>query len=86
MTADTGHERAAEVVHLAITTVAPDTDPSVINKDDDLWYTLDLDSMDQLNVMVAIGERLGVEIPEADYQRLETLDQLVGFVRQAMAG
>lgn len=79
------NEQAVTVVHDAITTIAPDTDPGSIDSSDDLWYTLDLDSMDQLDIMIAIGERLGIEIPEADYPQLETLDQLVDYVSKAVA-
>ena len=38
---------------------------------------VDLDSMDWLNFLVALNERLKVEIPETDYGRLGTLDQIV---------
>ena len=73
----------------AITTVAPDVDPSTIDPDDDLWYALELDSMDQLGVMIAIRDRTGIEIPEAEYAALITLDDLVaclGRRRQELGG
>ena len=38
---------------------------------------VDLDSMDWLNFLVALNERLGIEIPEADYRKLGTLEQIV---------
>jgi acyl carrier protein len=43
---------------------------------------LDLDSMDLLNLLVAIGERTRVEIPEVDAARLRTLDQLVAYLER----
>lgn len=73
-------DQARAAVIDAIMSVAPDTDPSTVDPTDDVWYSLDLDSMDQLNVMVAIGERTGVEIPEVDYPRLESIDQLTGYL------
>jgi len=41
---------------------------------------VDLDSMDWLNFLVALNERLKVEIPEADYRKLGTLDQVVDYL------
>ena len=41
---------------------------------------LDIDSYDFLNVVVALHERLGVEIPEADYQKLLTLNGEVDYL------
>jgi acyl carrier protein len=41
---------------------------------------VDLDSMDWLNFLVALNERLKIEIPEADYRKLGTLDQVVDYL------
>ena len=41
---------------------------------------VDLDSMDWLNFLVALNERLKIEIPEADYRKLGTLDQVVNYL------
>lgn len=41
---------------------------------------VDLDSMDWLNFLVALNERLKIEIPEADYRKLGTLDQVVAYL------
>jgi hypothetical protein len=37
--------------------------------------------MDWLNVLIGLHERLGVDIPETDYARLRTLDDLVAYLR-----
>lgn len=52
--------------------VAPDLDPATIRKDDQLQDDLELDSMDVLNLVSALHERLGVDIPEDDYVLIET--------------
>jgi acyl carrier protein len=54
--------------------IAPEADLSVVAGDEDLREALDLDSMDFLNFVVALHERTGIDIPEADYPRLRTLD------------
>ena len=41
---------------------------------------LDLDSMDFLNFVVGLHAALGVDIPEADYAKLATLDGCVEYL------
>lgn len=60
--------------------VAPDADPSALPPTADLRDELDLDSMDFLNVLVGIDQRLGVEVPERDYGAVRTLEALVAYV------
>ncbi|MCA9711585.1 MAG: acyl carrier protein [Myxococcales bacterium] len=70
----------------AIADVAPEADLEAIDPSVDLRDELDIDSMDFLNVLVGIHERLGVEVPERDYGEVRTLDALVAYVdrRRAM--
>jgi acyl carrier protein len=72
-----------EVVIGALTEVAPDIDPSAIDPHTDLVEQLDIDSMDYLNIIVAIHEQTGIEIPERDYSKLSTLDDAVVYLLQA---
>jgi len=74
-----------DVVIEALTQVAPEVDPSAIDPATSLTEQLDLDSMDMLNVIVAIGERTGIEVPERDYGRLSTLDGAVAYLQAAGA-
>lgn len=61
-------------------TLAPEIDPARIIPDKALRGQIDLDSMDWLNVLVAVHERLGVDIPESDYVHLATLDGIVAYL------
>lgn len=72
-----------DVVIRALTDVAPDIDPSAIDPDADLAEQLDIDSMDFLNVIVAIHEQTGIEIPERDYGKLATLTNAVSYLSAA---
>jgi acyl carrier protein len=72
-----------EVVIRALTEVAPDIDPGAIEPDADLAEQLDIDSMDFLNVIVAIHDQTGIEIPERDYGKLSTLDDAVAYLAKA---
>lgn len=68
-----------------IAEVAPDADPSVLSDDDDLLEELDLDSMDHLNVVAGLTERLGVDIPERDYPRIRTVAGVIDYLSSATA-
>ena len=63
----------------------PQEDVSKLNPDVRLRDQLDLDSMDFVNFLVAVGERLGVETPEKDYAKLATLNSCVTYFRSKRA-
>jgi acyl carrier protein len=63
--------------------IAPEIDPAAVLPDVDLRDQLDIDSMDFLNFVIALHERLGVDIPERDYPRLGTLEAIVDYVAGA---
>jgi acyl carrier protein len=74
---------AAEVktaILRALGDVAPEADLASLKPEVPLREQLDLDSMDILNFVVALHGALGVEIPEADYPRLATLDACVEYL------
>ena len=53
--------------------VAPETDPASIDPGADVREALDVDSMDFLNFVIALHERLRIDIPEIDYPKLLTI-------------
>ena len=61
--------------------LAPEVDAGQIDPTIDLREQIDLDSMDLLNLMIAIHKATGVEIPEADYPRMATLNGCVAYLR-----
>ena len=72
-----------DVVIRAIARIAPEIKPESIQPGLSLREQLDLDSVDFLNLMVSLHEQLGVDIPEADYAKLATLDGAVAYLVQA---
>jgi len=68
-----------------LTTIAPELEPAELRADRPLRNQVDLDSMDWLNFLVALHERLKVDIPEADYAKLVTLDDLLGYLGSKIA-
>jgi acyl carrier protein len=64
----------------ALGDIAPEADVATLRPDLAFREQLDLDSMDMLNFVVALHDALGVEIPEADYPKLATLDACVEYL------
>jgi acyl carrier protein len=64
----------------ALAGVAPEADLAHLDPREDLREQLEIDSMDLLNLVIAVHERTGVEIPETDYPRLATLDSAVAYL------
>ena len=62
--------------------IAPDMDVAALEPDADLRETLDIDSMDFLNFISALHQRLGVDIPERDYPKLFTLANAISYIEQ----
>jgi acyl carrier protein len=60
--------------------VVPELDPSELRADAALRDQLDIDSMDFLNFAIGLHKAFGVEIPEADYRQLATLDGCVAYL------
>jgi acyl carrier protein len=62
--------------------IAPDMDAAALKPDADLREALDIDSMDFLNFISALHQRLGVNIPERDYPKLFTLADATSYIEQ----
>lgn len=60
--------------------IAPEVDEKALVADQPLRDQVDLDSMDWLNFLIGLHERLMVDIPESDYAKLRTLDNLVDYL------
>ncbi len=61
--------------------IAPEAETGEIDPAVDLREQIDLDSMDVLNLAIAIHETTGVDIPESDYPQMTTLDRAVTYLR-----
>jgi acyl carrier protein len=61
--------------------IAPETSLDGLASARPLRDQVDLDSIDWLNFLVGLHQRLGVDIPEADYRKLVTLDDLLAYLR-----
>jgi acyl carrier protein len=71
---------AKDLIIDALAGIAPEADFAALPGKAQLRDELDLDSMDFLNFIAALHERAKIDIPEADYPRLATLDGAVGYL------
>ena len=71
------------IVLAALCAIAPEIDKAELRPDRPLRRQVDLDSMDWLNFLLGLHDKLKVEIPESDYARLVTLDDVVAYLVKA---
>ena len=69
-----------EIVLATLCRIAPEVAPGELKPGVPLRDQVDLDSMDWLNFLVGLHGRLGVDIPEADYGKLVTLEDLLAYL------
>jgi acyl carrier protein len=81
VTADTLRATVIE----ALLDVAPDVDAATLDGARPFREQFDFDSMDQLNFVVGLHRRLGVDVPEIDYPQLATLEGCVAYLARALA-
>jgi acyl carrier protein len=77
----------AEIRAVALATllsIAPEVEADELRGDRPLRNQVDLDSMDWLNFLLGLHEKLKVDIPEADYARLVTLDDVVAYLQKKL--
>jgi acyl carrier protein len=65
-----------------ISRIAPEMDATCLDPEADLREELDIDSMDFLNLVTALSERLAIDIPEIDYPKLATLGRAVEYLAE----
>lgn len=66
--------------------IAPEVEAEELRGDRPLRNQIDLDSMDWLNFLLGLNRKLGVEIPEADYAKLVTMDDVVSYLGRKLGG
>lgn len=75
-----------DTVFKTLRSIAPEIDPGALVAHQRLRDQVDLDSMDWLNFIVGLHESLKVDIPESDYRKLYTLDDLLAYLRAKLGG
>jgi acyl carrier protein len=77
-------EGIAQAIIDIIKDIVPDEDCSNIDPAVALRDQLELDSMDFLDIVMELRKLYGVEVPEADYGELATLDSCATYLEPKM--
>lgn len=76
----------AELVKAMLVEVAPDLEGQAFDADLPFRDQFEVDSMDMLNFIIALHKATGIDIPERDYAKLETLSGSVAYLKKKGLG
>jgi len=64
--------------------IAPDIEEEEIKPNENLQSSLEIDSFDFLKILTAMHEEVGVEVPEADYSKVDTLERMAEYFSERL--
>ncbi|HTB63015.1 MAG TPA: acyl carrier protein [Opitutales bacterium] len=73
-------DEVKKIVLAIIADIAPDEDLSNVKPEVRLREQLELDSMDFLDIVMELRKKYNIEVPEADYPKLGTLDSCAEYL------
>ena len=73
-------DQVKQIVIDIINEIAPDEDTSNLKAEVNLREQMDLDSMDFLDIVMELRKQHGIEVPEADYPQLASLDSCAAYL------
>lgn len=73
-----------DVALRVLKSIAPEIEAAELRDNRPLRNQVDLDSMDWLNFLLGLHRELQVDIPEADYAKLISLDDIVGYLHSRL--
>jgi len=59
--------------------VAPDIQEDEIEPNANIQRSLEIDSFDFLKILTSLNEELGVEVPESEYSKVDTLENMADY-------
>jgi len=59
--------------------IAPDIEETEIEPNENIQRSLEIDSFDFLKILTAMNEEVGVEVPETDYAKVDTLENMAEY-------
>ncbi|MEM9160159.1 MAG: phosphopantetheine-binding protein [Verrucomicrobiota bacterium] len=74
------NDECKQVVLDIIAEIAPDEDLGDVKPEIALREQLDLDSMDFLDIVMELRKKHGIEVPEADYGELASLQSCADYL------
>lgn len=79
------HAEVQQIVLDIIADIAPDEDISNVKPEVRLRDQLSLDSMDFLDIVMELRKKHGIEVPEADYPQLASLELCGNYLQPKFA-
>ena len=73
-------DQVKQIVIDIINEIAPDEDTSGLKGEISLRDQMDLDSMDFIDIVMELRKQHGIEVPEADYPELASLDSCATYL------
>ena len=64
---------------------APETDTTSLKPEEDISEVLNIDSFDALQFLIALNDKLGIDIPEEDYGKTTPLQSLTAYLEKRAA-
>lgn len=68
------------IVFAELKVIAPECDPTDVDPDENIREVLDIDSYSFLQLLVGISDSTGVDIAEADYDKVFTLGGMMRYL------
>lgn len=68
------------VIGRLILEIAPEADIESLDPNEDFREELDLDSIDFMKLLEAVAVETGVTISESDYDQVNTLQSMIGYI------
>lgn len=62
--------------------IAPEIEEDEIENEANIQSSLEIDSFDFLKILTAMNEEFGVEVPEADYSKVATMQSMAEYFEQ----
>jgi len=72
-------EKLKSIIIEQILEIAPDIERDEIENDTHIQRSLEIDSFDFLKILTAMNEKVGVEVPEDDYAKVDTIEHMVEY-------
>ncbi len=78
-------EKIKNTIFTLLRKTVSEADLKTLSPDENLRKALDIDSFDFLNFIIALNDALGVDIPESDYGKLNTLSAMVSYLSERIS-
>lgn len=72
------------IIEKGLSQIAPEAEFDELPPTENIREELDIDSFDFLNFLIGLNEELGIDIPESDYEKLITMNDLLAYLEEKL--